>query len=118
MAITTVSCVLVVALFASGALATGLEDSNPQLYQEETPYFPLQNREIPRGYGLRDLPILQSEVVPDPEEYPPFQARLIVQRQNQDLLTKDKRASYMSLCHFKICNMGRKRSYWNTWPRA
>jgi len=31
---------------------------------------------------------------------------------------KDKRGSYMSLCHFKICNMGRKRnSYWNTWGR-
>ncbi|XP_075237083.1 CNMamide [Lycorma delicatula] len=31
---------------------------------------------------------------------------------------EDKRGSYMSLCHFKICNMGRKRGYWNPWNRT
>ncbi|XP_018909404.1 uncharacterized protein [Bemisia tabaci] len=30
------------------------------------------------------------------------------------LYGKDKRGNYMTLCHFKICNMGRKR--WKSWP--
>ncbi|XP_071445718.1 uncharacterized protein CNMa isoform X2 [Hetaerina americana] len=43
---------------------------------------------------------------------------------DEDLLLgeeiKPKRVSsaYMSLCHFKICNMGRKRNYRNQWGRV
>ncbi|XP_063237950.1 uncharacterized protein LOC134539683 isoform X2 [Bacillus rossius redtenbacheri] len=34
------------------------------------------------------------------------------------LKDEDKRGSYMSLCHFKICNMGRKRNLrWNPFLR-
>uniref|UniRef100_A0A1B6GUY6 Somatostatin/Cortistatin C-terminal domain-containing protein n=1 Tax=Cuerna arida TaxID=1464854 RepID=A0A1B6GUY6_9HEMI len=57
------------------------------------------------------------------EELPvplPLQGRLPhLAFQDKDEFIKDKRGSYMSLCHFKICNMGRKRnSYaWSSWGR-
>lgn len=57
------------------------------------------------------------EYADDPEN--PLQARLMEILQQHELQAKaDKRASYMSLCHFKICNMGRKRTPLSLWPRA
>ncbi|XP_054285381.1 uncharacterized protein LOC129001956 [Macrosteles quadrilineatus] len=55
--------------------------------------------------------LLELEEREEGEELPlalPLQAKI-----EKDDYLKDKRGSYMSLCHFKICNMGRKRnSYW------
>nr|CAD7573308.1 unnamed protein product [Timema californicum] len=51
--------------------------------------------------------------------YPVLPAAVPLIRQPDGLnKDEDKRGSYMSLCHFKICNMGRKRNLRGTfWPR-
>ncbi|PSN45410.1 hypothetical protein C0J52_18374 [Blattella germanica] len=56
--------------------------------------------------GLSNMPLPAS-----------LQAKLF---RSQEGVNKEemKRGSYMSLCHFKICNMGRKRNLrWNPWIR-
>lgn len=44
---------------------------------------------------------------------------LLQQQEYNEVGRQDKRGSYMALCHFKICNMGRKRtSKWTPWLRT
>uniref|UniRef100_A0A1B6C4S4 Somatostatin/Cortistatin C-terminal domain-containing protein n=1 Tax=Clastoptera arizonana TaxID=38151 RepID=A0A1B6C4S4_9HEMI len=94
------------------------------LLQEDRPSSN-QLREMMRLYEMIQLKALQAKHNPDLEEMLegealPIPERLIaILQENDDLLKQQKRGSYMSLCHFKICNMGRKRNpYWSKWARV
>uniref|UniRef100_A0A1B6KGG9 Uncharacterized protein n=1 Tax=Graphocephala atropunctata TaxID=36148 RepID=A0A1B6KGG9_9HEMI len=88
-------------------------------------------RKMANMYELLQLAALQQqqqrqrvaeleEGVGEGEEFPaslPYQGRLpLLALQDKEEYFKDKRGSYMSLCHFKICNMGRKRNSY-AWGR-
>nr|AZK31379.1 neuropeptide precursor [Nezara viridula] len=95
----------------SGAIAAPLQE--PSL-QEALAYInTLHSQEVSNG-KLKDLyEALLRRGGEDIEDDALLQAKIIEFLQAHDLQNKaDKRASYMSLCHFKICNMGRKRTLW------
>uniref|UniRef100_U5ESL0 Putative conserved secreted protein n=1 Tax=Corethrella appendiculata TaxID=1370023 RepID=U5ESL0_9DIPT len=77
------------------------ENSNKKLYtttSERT--FQIQNS--------RPIEILRSEIVETPEILPtplPYIKKKMIKEREEK-----KNNNYMSLCHFKICNMGRKRN--------
>ncbi|XP_066906274.1 uncharacterized protein CNMa [Halyomorpha halys] len=101
---------LLIAVAMAVAIAAPLQE--PSL-QEALAYInTLHSQEVTNG-KLRDLYEALRRGGDDIEDEALLQAKIIEYLQTNNLLNKaDKRASYMSLCHFKICNMGRKRTLW------
>ncbi|XP_011138674.1 uncharacterized protein LOC105182724 [Harpegnathos saltator] len=73
----------------------------------------LQAKAMEQQRGQTDYPVEEAEPEPEPEpEALPVPAAMVHRGQQQPTSGKRKPNSgvtYMSLCHFKICNMGRKR---------
>ncbi|KAL1138092.1 hypothetical protein AAG570_009787 [Ranatra chinensis] len=102
-------CSLLVALFCHASFQLPIEGSETQEFQDLVTF--IKNR-LEGGGNLEEVAAMMRAAGDQEAEQ-----QLMAVMQNE--LNKDKRASYMSLCHFKICNMGRKRNpYWNTWSRA
>ncbi|XP_014242256.1 uncharacterized protein LOC106662579 [Cimex lectularius] len=104
------------------AVLLGLLSQVPASSEEQAP-LTLQDISILLDY-LQNRETYGSESRPEGEQPLTYENIIKDEMENdpEQLLTQ-KRAGYMALCHFKICNMGRKRTYSDIfrkrkmWPR-
>ncbi|XP_073971008.1 CNMamide [Rhodnius prolixus] len=99
-----------------------LQESSPSLQQLISLFDYLQNRELEAlasdgtqndsggNNGLLESNSNKNRLRELANAYDELLRQNMLQQSAAQHLSAEKRASYMSLCHFKICNMGRKRT--------
>ncbi|KAF4524112.1 hypothetical protein B566_EDAN007695 [Ephemera danica] len=134
MSTTLAAALSVLALLAAPLCRTASASPMPPRFDEDEFFEILANLKSGTATGIEADPVLQArfrewlqqsplpEPLPMPLAYQQLQGLLpqsprllprpinMLASDSEAIDDKDKRGNYMSLCHFKICNMGRKRN--------